>query len=51
MSEYKAIIIFILIVIAAVMLAVTGIMFNIRKAAKLFKDDENQDEEETEEKN
>ncbi len=51
MSEYKAIIVFILIVLAAVTIAVTGIMFNIRKAAKLFKDDENQDEEETEEKN
>lgn len=51
MSEQKAIIIFIMIVLFAVIAAVAGILFNIRKAAKLFKDDENQDENEADEKN
>ncbi len=49
MNEQKAIIIFISIVILAVLIAVTGILFNIRKAAKLFRDSEKQDEEEADE--
>ena len=40
MSEKEAILIFIIIVAVAVLLAVAGIMLNIKKAAKLFKDDD-----------
>ena len=45
MSENKAILIFIILVISAVIIAVLGIMPNIRKAAKLFKDDSSSDDE------
>ncbi len=38
MTTVQAILIFILIVTAAVLIAVIGILCNLRKAAKLFRD-------------
>ena len=50
MSSTQAIIIFAVIVAAALFIAVVGILLNIKKAAKLFKDDQ-ADTEETEKEN